>query len=240
MAAPPVVPALSTDRNVTFLRLCGLLRDIRAEAQDLQSAVVNVRQKAALADQQTRAREILASQAASNQVLERNRVQIQARLVQVRDLFQVDAAQYDWCGDEVTSIENYWAHTLDTWPQPDLPPDDVLRAAAKADECLEQVIYLCASLTITRRLGDMLANLRVGQPLDFHHAFEDEFPDDIKELGAFLKELGAAKSFEPVERREEEGERVRRYRLTAQHGSVLVTFRLSKDGKIARLGASTE
>jgi hypothetical protein len=176
MAAAAPVRVAPPDSAASFLRLCGLLRDIRAYAQDLQRSLDEVHQKASLTDAQTRAREIQIAEVACSQVLQRERVEVEARLGQIRSLFQEDATQYDWCGDEVANVENYWQRALEAWPRADMAPEVVLQAAGKTDECLDQVVYHCASLTITPRLDDMMGNLRVGQPLDFHNAFEDELP----------------------------------------------------------------
>src|SRR5206468_73374 len=44
-------------------------------------------------------------------------------------------------------------------------------------EDLESIVLSCGYLTIPRRVQDHLANLRIGQGLDFHSTFVDELPD---------------------------------------------------------------
>jgi hypothetical protein len=153
-----------------------MLRDIRAEAQDMLRSLAEIRQKSALADAQSRAQEMITAATAAAEVLARDRVEIEDRLNRIRLLFQDDATQYDWCGDQVTNVENYWRRAVSAWPNAAASPETIGPAAARAEECLDQVVYYCASLTITQRLDNLLDNMRIGQPLDFHHAFEDELP----------------------------------------------------------------
>jgi hypothetical protein len=178
MAAPP--PALGPPQPCqpedTFLRLCALLRDVRAEAQNLQGSLAVLQQKSLLTDQKTRAQEVETAVKDATGVLARNRSVIDQRLAEIRSLFQLDATQYDWCGDEVTEVENNWERAVTNWPSHAQPADDVLRRITGIDACLDQIVFHCASLTIPRRLDAYLDNLRVGQTLDFHSAFEDELP----------------------------------------------------------------
>ena len=96
---------------------------------------------------------------------------------------------------------------------------------------------------LTESLREIVNRIAIGSTVQ--EAFTTEaraelFPDRISVLGTFLKESGPVKSFEVVERREEGGERIRRYRMAASDADVFLTFRLSKDGKIAKLTASLE
>jgi CubicO group peptidase (beta-lactamase class C family) len=59
------------------------------------------------------------------------------------------------------------------------------------------------------------------------------FPDAAKQAGAFLKSLGALSLVELVERKEEGGNRVYRYRLTFKETILFGKIMLTKEGKIA-------
>lgn len=178
-APPAAVPAPSSPPlrpDEVFALLCALLRDIRAEAQNLQRSLSDIKQKASLTDPQIRAREIEAALGEACAILGRNRSQIDSRLAQIRLLFQQDPKEYDWCGDEVTEIENYWDRILASWPTDSQAAEDALRRIGVLDDYLDQIIYHCEALTIPSRLNVFLNNLRVGQPLDFHRTFDDELP----------------------------------------------------------------
>jgi hypothetical protein len=178
VAAPTLGPGstLPFKPEDVFALLCALLRDIRAEAQNLQQSLSAIREKAALDDAESRSREVQAALEEAAQILARNRAQIGFRLGQIRELFQQNPQHYDWCGDEVTEVENDWERVLGSWPAADQAPEDALRRAAALEGPLDQIIYHCESLTIPTRLDRYLKNMRVGQPLDFHAAFSDELP----------------------------------------------------------------
>ena len=59
------------------------------------------------------------------------------------------------------------------------------------------------------------------------------FPGMAKETGEFLKSLGALGLVELVERKEEDGNRVYRYRLTFKETILFFTIRLTREDKIA-------
>lgn len=59
------------------------------------------------------------------------------------------------------------------------------------------------------------------------------FPDRAEQAHAFLKSLGALGLIELVERKEEDGDRVYRYRLTFKETTLFCTVRLTKEDKIA-------
>jgi CubicO group peptidase (beta-lactamase class C family) len=61
------------------------------------------------------------------------------------------------------------------------------------------------------------------------------FPDRIRDVAAILKEQGPATAFEVMDRNDRDNEPLRTYRLTSSRGSVLITVRFNKDGKIAGL-----
>jgi hypothetical protein len=178
-AAPPTLgpsqPIPSKPEDV-FAFLCALLRDIRAEAQNLQQSLAEIREKAALSDAQARTQAVQAALQEAGLILGRSRTQIGLRLSQIRELFRQSPQQYDWCGDEVTEIENYWERVLVGWPGDTQAPEDALGRVTTLDDPLNQIIFHCESLTIPARLDRYLQNLRVGQPLDFHATFADELP----------------------------------------------------------------
>jgi hypothetical protein len=61
------------------------------------------------------------------------------------------------------------------------------------------------------------------------------FSDRAKQMDAFLKSLGAVGSIEPLERKEENGNRVYRYRLTFRAAIMYWTIWMTKEDKIAAI-----
>jgi CubicO group peptidase (beta-lactamase class C family) len=66
------------------------------------------------------------------------------------------------------------------------------------------------------------------------------FSDRAKEIHAYLKSLGALDLVELVERKEEDGNRVYRYRLTFKETILFYTVRLTKEDKIAGIMAQRD
>ena len=66
------------------------------------------------------------------------------------------------------------------------------------------------------------------------------FPDRIKALGEFVKSLGALKSLDLVERKEEDGLPAYTYRAAFSGRTMLLRLTLSPDGKIAGMRLASE
>ena len=66
------------------------------------------------------------------------------------------------------------------------------------------------------------------------------FPDRIQEAANLLKEQGPATAFDLMERNDSGDEPIRTYRLKSAQGSVSVTVRFAKDGKVAGLRLAPE
>jgi len=66
------------------------------------------------------------------------------------------------------------------------------------------------------------------------------FPDRIKALGEFVKSLGALKSLDLVERKEEDGLPAYTYRAAFSDRTMLLRLTLSPDGKIAGMRPASE
>ena len=165
----------------------GLLREIRAAAQYLQNLLVKNRDFAAQLDGAGRT-EVMA-RTLSPTVLERINARIVTSLQSIRDLFMVDYGQFKWCSDEVEIIRLNWLEVLDFWPEATASFDEQSRGLNHAIDCLDQIIYECASLTLASRARETLENLRVGQPLDWDFAFSREMPMNLELRKRLLEEL---------------------------------------------------
>jgi hypothetical protein len=179
--------------NSGFARMLGLLRDTRAEVQNLQTTLHQILTKADMVDQITRAREIFAVLRNNAEIYEYNGAQINGRLKELRALTGSDAFLYDRYGDEITHIENHWERAVKSWPV--LPEDvatndaaindsditlaeDIVAGARQVNAHLKEMIYHIGLLTVPSRLNQHLEQLRIGQALDFHTTFKDEIGND--------------------------------------------------------------
>ena len=172
----------------------GLVRDIRAEAQNLQESLSIIKKKSELTDKQVRALELRASLEESNKIFDYNRNQINERFTSIRSLLDRNSQLYDWAGDEITQLENYWERACLGWTAlqvKDTPFDEdkVLNEINRIDKFLDRLIFHSGLLTIPSRVNLHMRHLRIGQPLDFHDAFKDEMParEDRVKILRYLK-----------------------------------------------------
>jgi hypothetical protein len=198
--APPTAARapVPTATEAGYAQMLGLLREVRAEIQNLRRILMDIKHKAELTDAGTRTREILITLRSNQPLYDRNTAQIGARLGELRSLLRAQPSLYDRYGDEITHIENHWERAAHHWPQveslpepaeasageeeeaaPDvvLTAEEVVRQAGRAASSLDRLIYHAGLLTIPGRLNQHLEQLRIGQKLDFHATFADEVPD---------------------------------------------------------------
>jgi hypothetical protein len=189
----PVAPASTAGagpNGQAMMAFRGVLRELRAEAQDLESALALVRAKSELADAATRAKEIKTALENARGVFDRDRQRINEQLEKLRELFQQPLVIYDWCSDEVVHLENAWGRIGDSWPEEDQSEDQIIQNIDSARTSLDKMIYLSGQLTIPARVNQHLETLRIGQTLDFHKNFSDELENeaDRARLLAYLSD----------------------------------------------------
>lgn len=115
---------------------------------------------------------------------------VSPNLAKIDQLFVEDASERDWCSDSIATIRLNWLQVVDLWPTATVVDYDEQRLKLNhVGNCLDQIIFQCASLTISPRVNDILANLRVGQPLDWDFAFGSELPIDRDLRTRLLQEL---------------------------------------------------
>ncbi|HRF94201.1 MAG TPA: hypothetical protein PLZ51_03360, partial [Aggregatilineales bacterium] len=190
---------MTVDQN-NQARLLGLLRDVRAEVQNLRNTLVEILSKEPMVDVAMRSREIITTLRARQPIYDRNVKQIATRIRDFRSLMNSDSLLYSRYGDDITIIENFWERVTLNWPPPPskeiipetgdkekvvINPDEeitvangILRCAKDAVTDIDNIIYQTALLTIPERLNLQLEQIRIGQALDFHAAFKDEIPND--------------------------------------------------------------
>ena len=174
-AAPP--PAPLDEAGYSRLRFYGYVRDIRAEVQNLQRILAEVRQKGGLTDPGLRRTELTAALDARRRLLDPNCHRVELLLADVQRLFSLDAGLYNSAGDEVTHIENDWQRAgVASFVQVDEDVDAFVRRLDEAAAALDELILHAARLTVPNRLNEHLSGLRVGGVLDFEEQFQDELP----------------------------------------------------------------
>ena len=169
-------PAPTPNPDHDLDRLFGLVRDIRAEAQNLQTSLAEIKSKTELVDNVVRENETRASLAEQAEIFKYNRVQIDERLRELRAFLNANPGYYSQSGDDVTFIENHWERASLNWPQQTHSLSEVLVRIATVDRFLGLLICRCGLVTIPERVDRHLRQLRVGRSLDFHNTFKDELP----------------------------------------------------------------
>jgi hypothetical protein len=115
---------------------------------------------------------------------------IKPNLARIDQLFGDDVIERDWCSDDVEFIRLNWLQVGDLWPKATIVDYDEQRQRLnQVGVCLDQIIYHCASLTLSPRVSETLKNLRVGQPLDWDFVFGPELPIDPELRKRLLQEL---------------------------------------------------
>ncbi len=114
---------------------------------------------------------------------------IGSNLAEIQQLLHRSDTELDWCSDSVATITLLWHRILRLCRH--VSADPVERAANLAEVAtgLDQIVYQCASLTLTPRVNDVMANLRVGQPLGLEFQFGDELPRSPQLRKRVLDEL---------------------------------------------------
>jgi len=96
---------------------------------------------------------------------------------------------------------------------------------------------------VTQMVSSLLQDMAAGKakPEQFTGELQKRlFPDEIKELGPALEELGKAKTLELMEKKDEAKERNYRYRVRYSQRTIMVWIALTREDKIARLDFSGE
>ncbi len=207
----PFINSTTNPQDVEqYARFMGMLRDIRAEVQNLRRVMIRLQVSEEIEDPLVRAQEILNIVEKRREIYTYNRQQIENRINELRALIVATPMLYDRFGDEVTHIENFWERVTFDWP-PDIstipieqPEEDenpldenmqtmlksqfVLRRAQETIVNLDNIIYHAALLSIPGRLNQHLEQLRIGQALDFDATFVDEVdkPEDRRKILEYL------------------------------------------------------
>jgi hypothetical protein len=180
VAKPSTQPTPLNLRDSLCLFL-GFLRDIRAEAQNLQRSITDIKLKSELTDKHIRTTDAETALQEGRKIFSHTDTQIKRLFKSIRNLMEQHPRLYDWASDEITHVENVWMRVSLNWLDvlqkiPPLEDDKFKRQITKASELLDELILQIGKLTIPIRINQHLEELRIGQTLEFHLEFSDELP----------------------------------------------------------------
>lgn len=174
-------PIGSSDRGTIDQLLYGLVRDVRAEAQNIIRALAPVQAALDLTDATARDTELVSAIATAERVVAENSAVIGERLVRIRDVFEESPRLYDRVGDAVTTLENEWREVAAALSWPSAPDADEVRPRlTRANAALREVEWQAGLISVPIRVNQHLRTKRIGGQLRFHDAFRDEIGDDEK------------------------------------------------------------
>ena len=173
-ASAVMAPELSPIK-LDFDRLLGLIRQVRAECQNLQRSLETMKCAAAVAGPDA-ARAMVAACLANSKIFEKNRTDIEGLLRSIHEVLDSNPELLSEFGDAATEIQNRWDRIAFNWPAGTESTEDLKGRIATGDLDLSSIVYSCALRTIPDRLNKLLRELPVGKALDFHRTFVDELP----------------------------------------------------------------
>ncbi len=153
--------AMAAARTESFQHLLGWLLQIRAAAQGPQEHFAAVLATLVGRDASGRDAVLLRALDDGETLREQTEAHVAAALAEIKELFRSDAEDHAWCQDVVTKIEMRWRLLLSRWPSKGKPADETADALRVVVADLDDVVFQCATLTITPRLNDILENVRV-------------------------------------------------------------------------------
>jgi hypothetical protein len=163
----------------------GLLRQLRAECQDLRESFLEIIKKNDGANANTCCIE---TPEMHESIFRQSSRDIDQILVKVHEFSDECTAFYSKSADSITHIENRWERVKEIHPSYSNPPANICDILKKSSEYLCEIIYYCDRLTVPRRVKLHMESLKPGYALDFHEEFDDEFcsKEQASELLRFL------------------------------------------------------
>ena len=174
------LPSWTSNPSDAELRLRGVLRDIRAEAQSLLRDFTDIRAYAQGVDPIVQEQEVRAAIEQAETRMRSDAARIDKLLLDARELLDHYGVLYDWTGDEVTHIENAWQRVEVPTSHVAIADGYLIRLLPVLDSSLKSLndlILHCALVTVPTRLNSHLRSLRVGGALSFAATFADELPE---------------------------------------------------------------
>jgi hypothetical protein len=168
------------DRSKSGLLFLGHIREIRAEAQNLQRYEIELKGK--LTNLHLNIADVAKTwQAVQMPAYQRHDAHVKDLFAMLRKLMEDNPGLLDRDGDAIITMENIWERVDPQWPRfpENKDPDEnaMLAQIAEVDAILCEVIRAAEKLTLPDRVNDRLRELRVGQTINFHAEFSDELPE---------------------------------------------------------------
>lgn len=137
--APPAAfhDPKAPDRLHNYAQFLGILRDIRAEVQNLRMVLTSVIERGEMDDERIRAQEVVSAMRSRQPIYTYNKDQVEARIRELRSLIVNAPYLYDRYGDEVTHIENFWERVTLNWP-PEIPESAEQVLTKEASQATEE------------------------------------------------------------------------------------------------------
>lgn len=176
-------------RSKELSELLGRYQEVAAVAQDMQGRIVTALRDADGRDVAGRVAIFLGALDDLTVLRDRCEQQLTESMEAIESVFRSDTSQRAWCGDYAVHIKSEWALLPGKWPERGQELDEVSAAFEKISLSLDQVVFLCASLTITPRVNDILENLRVGEAIAFEAAVGESLPRSGQLRTDLLKEV---------------------------------------------------
>jgi hypothetical protein len=172
-------------RSRASLLFLGQIREIRAEAQNLQRYALELKGK--LTNQHLNITEIAKTwQTVQMPAYQQNAARVKELFAVLRKLMDDNPMLLDQDGDAIVTMENVWERVDPQWPRfpENGEPDEnaLLAQIAEVDAILCEVIKAAEILTLPDRINDRLRELRVGQTINFHAEFSDELPEQAARM----------------------------------------------------------
>jgi hypothetical protein len=187
--APPIVTHPESDADFLFF---GLVRDIRAEAQNLARSIAAI-ETATEQPEDVRVDLTRAAIQAAKPIFAFAAPRIEQRISGLRSLMTTTPSLYRWYGDEITAIEDDWQRLTLVWPGDDvlqnLQISDVQNRVKIVVPLIDDIVYRCGFVTIPERINAHLTDLRVGQKFDVFENFKDEFGGDQTAVAPLVRIL---------------------------------------------------
>ncbi|MDD1689707.1 MAG: hypothetical protein LUQ66_03510 [Methanoregula sp.] len=172
---PPALDNLEHSGNATVLkkaRFQGLIRSLRAEAQNLYTSIHDIRMKYSEHGKNACTVEKISTHKA---IFEFNKKEIETLLGTIHQFLEDNPPFYAWSGDVVVHFGNKWERVIMIAPDLENPPDNICDVLEKCEKYLCEIVYLCDVVTVPDRVSEHLAQLKAGYALNFHDEFHDEF-----------------------------------------------------------------
>lgn len=163
-------------------KFMGYVRELRSLVFDLQDHLTELEQNFSIADAGNRAQEIehTLKKQIDWDILNKRKQKMEAKLDEIRNLLNSDPLLFGQVAEEITNISNFWDRVLENWPRylsgEPVNPEELKNSINKSKTQINSIIQHVGYLTIPNRLNSLLAQMRVGQCLDFNQEFQNELP----------------------------------------------------------------